>query len=50
LFWYSPSGVTGFVVEDYEGAGNIVMGSLRFVVSLAPQSRTMSVLLSRERR
>lgn len=45
LFWYSPSGVTGFVVEDYEGAGNVVMASLRFVASLAPRARTMSVLL-----
>jgi len=41
-FWYSPSGST---VNAFEDPGTAVVGSLRGVLSLAPQARTMSVLL-----
>jgi hypothetical protein len=40
-FWYSPSGVT----QTYRSAGKIVIADVRFVLSLAPQASTMSVLL-----
>ena len=45
-FWYAPSGVTGFVQGDVDGAGSIVMADLRLVLNLVPHAPMSALLMA----
>jgi hypothetical protein len=46
-FWYSPSGVTGFIDGAYTSAGSVVLASMRLVtrLGLGSQAPAASILL-----